>query len=79
MKYSLEMIHRVYNDEDGSYVEIAPHGDLPGLIGIRYVDAAGKKQQNDLDFDRASASFLRDVLIKICNDDSVWEAKQREA
>lgn len=41
--YSLERIWRVYDDDDGSYIEIGPDADSLGLVVIRAVGSDGKK------------------------------------
>lgn len=42
-KYSLERIWRVYDDDDGSYIEVGPDADSLGLVVIRAVGSDGKK------------------------------------
>ena len=41
-KFSTEIVHRVYNDTTGEYIEVGPDADGINHIEIRFVDVNGK-------------------------------------
>lgn len=46
MNYSVETLHRIYNDDTGDYLEVGPDSDSAGLVEIRsYVKNVTKPAQ----------------------------------
>jgi hypothetical protein len=39
--FSTEIVHKVYNDDTGEFIEVGPDADGTDLIEIRCVDANG--------------------------------------
>lgn len=37
-KYTVDVSYKIYNNEDGSYIEVCPDADGLGLVEVRYVD-----------------------------------------
>jgi hypothetical protein len=46
MKFTLEHTYKVFNDEDGSYVEVSPDADGLSCVEIRDYDSTGKLISN---------------------------------
>ncbi len=41
--YTLETLHRIYNDKTGEYLQIGPDGDGVDMVDIRSIDPQGKE------------------------------------
>lgn len=41
--FTVEMIMRVYDDQNGSYIECAPDPDIPGLFMLRAIESEGSE------------------------------------
>jgi len=39
--YSTEIVHKVYNDDTGEYIEVGPDADGVDLVEVRQVDSKG--------------------------------------
>ena len=65
-KYTLEHRMRIYNDDDGEYIEISPDPDGLDLVEIRQVDRDGKIY-NRVSMNKQMALLFIDAFTKYVN------------
>ena len=63
-KFSIETIFRLYNDTSGDYIEVAPIGDIPGLLSLSARDGFGVLKGEQIDLTLEEAGALADMLIR---------------
>lgn len=72
MRYSLEVVRRVYDDQDGVYLEVGPSPDNTEWVEVRAVDDTSKKYYGDIRFAIMpdQARLLGESLIAASNEAS---------
>lgn len=68
MRVSIEALYRVYNDDDGTYVEVGEDGDGLGLVELRYCERSGKVTERfsvPVEMATLVASAIRDVGVAL--------------
>ena len=70
-EFTLEAHYKIYNDADGSYIEVKPDADALGLIEIRQFDEG--KEVARLTLPAKQAELLRQAinLTIIANPDTI--------
>jgi hypothetical protein len=65
MKFSTEVVRKVYDDEDGVYIQVGPDGDGLDLVELRVSDEESKKYYGDVRITLypAQARLLADALL----------------
>lgn len=48
MKFSTEVFRKIWDDEDGCYLQVGPDGDSLDLVELRTVDEESKKYYGDI-------------------------------
>lgn len=65
MKYSLETVHHVCNDDTGEVIEVGPDGDGLDLVEIRTRDPQTRKVLDRVVFSREAIPLLIEALTKL--------------
>lgn len=64
MSHTLEKHMRIYNDVDGSFIEVRPDADALGLIEVNYAPDADAKRHG-LILKREEAELLIEALQEV--------------
>lgn len=67
MKFTLEILREVWDDESGDHIEIGPDRDGLGCIEIRYKDKNGKIEER-MTFHPEMARLVAQAVLK-CADE----------
>lgn len=70
MKFSTEIIHKIYDDDNGVFIQVGPDADALGLLEIRTVDVDSRKHYGDirLTLHPIQARRLAEALLSCASD-----------
>lgn len=60
--YTVDHVIRVWDDDDGSHIDVCEDGDALGIVEIRSVDSAGKIEAR-MTFAREQAELVGTALL----------------
>ncbi len=66
-KFTLETVYKVWNDEDGDRIELAPDPDFGAQVEIRYVGPDNKITQRIM-FPPDQALLVAEAIVKLATE-----------